>query len=228
MSTFWRRFLLVLGLLGLAGGCNPILLPFFLTAEEPKFPAEFKGLTDEKDKKKEVKVVVLTYSGVQTSEDLLRADRDLAQLVAKHLQELCKTNGENVKVVNPMKVEEYKNANPDWHGTELEDVGRHFKADAVVYVEIGALSMYQPGSSGMFYQGKANLTVSLVDVHDADGFSTPRELTFTYPSEGRGGNIPVDADTPPQLFKMKFFEYLARRLAWQFTAHPTSQHHWCE
>ena len=39
MATFCRRFLLVLGLLGLGGACNPMYLPFFLAGGEPKLPA---------------------------------------------------------------------------------------------------------------------------------------------------------------------------------------------
>src|SRR5712691_7068073 len=102
MSTFWRRSLLVLGLFGLGGGCNPLMLPFFLASGEPKFPAEFQRLATD-DKKKEVRVAVLTYMGVPESEDLFHADRDLAVAVAKQLQTLCKYNEENVAVINPLK-----------------------------------------------------------------------------------------------------------------------------
>src|SRR5205809_769611 len=104
MSTFCRRFLLVLGLLGLGGACNPMYLPFFLAGGEPKLPAELQRLATE-DKNKAVRVAILTYMGVPESEDLFHADRDLAQSVAKQLQTLCKYNQENVGVIDPVKVE---------------------------------------------------------------------------------------------------------------------------
>jgi len=230
MSTFWRRFLLVLGLLGLAGGCNPLMAPFFIFSPEPTFPAEFHPLVA-KDKSQEVRVAILTYMGMETNPELQHADRELTLLLAGKLQELCANNGEKVTVINPLKVEEYKNSHPDWNQqhVELETVGRDLRADYVIYVEINSLSLYQPGTARQFYQGKANLTLSLVNTHKPDDFSAPpRELPFSYPTESRGGNIPVDEDMPPHVFRRNFFEFMARKLAWQFTAHPTNQHHWCE
>ena len=35
-------------------------------------------------------------------------------------------------------------------------------------------------------------------------------------------------DTPPHVFRQNFFDYMGRKLAWKFTAHPTNQHHWAE
>jgi hypothetical protein len=68
------------------------------------------------------------------------------------------------------------------------------------------------------------MTVSVVNVNNPDDLSLPsREFTCIYPREERGGNMAVDADTPPHVFKAKFFNAMARKLAWLFTAHPTSQ-----
>ena len=230
MSTFWRRFLLLLGLLGLGGACNPLMLPFFLASGEPKLPVEYQRLATD-DKKKEVRVAILTYMGVPESEDVFQADRDLAQSVAKQLLTLCKYNEENVAVINPLKVEEYKASRPDWHHhhVDLETVGKDLHADYVIYIEINSLSFYQPGTARQLYQGKANLTLSLVHVNKPDDVSAgPRELPFSYPGESRGGNIPVDDDMPPHVFRQNFFDYIGRKLAWQFTAHPSNQHHWAE
>jgi hypothetical protein len=230
MSTFWRRFLLVLGLIALGGGCNPLYLPFFLASGEPKFPPSYRRLATD-DKKQQVRVAILTYMGVPEGEEVFRADRDLARSVAKELQTLCKYNEENVAVIDPFKVEEYTNERPDWHHQhlDLEKVGKDLKADYVIYIEINSLAFYQPGTYRQFYQGKANLTLSLVNVRKPNDISSgPRELAFSYPSESRGGNVPVDSDTPPQVFRQKFLDYLGRQMAWQFTAHPTNQHHWTE
>jgi len=230
MSTFCRRFLLLLGLLGLGGACNPLMLPFFLGGGEPKFKPEFQRLATD-DKKKEVRVAILTYMGVPENEDVFQADRDLATSVAKQLQELCKYNEENVAVITPLKVEEYKASRPDWHHhhVDLETVGKDLHADYVIYIEINKLSFYQPGAARQLYQGKANLTLSLVHVGKPDDVSAgPRELPFSYPGESRGGSIPVDDDMPPHVFRQNFFDYIGRKLACQFTEHPSNQHHWAE
>src|SRR5262245_35775558 len=223
MSSLLRRVLPLCGLVFLVAGCNPLLFPFLVFGPEPKRPPEYHQLAS---KKKDVKVVILTYMGMDMNTDLLHADREITRLFAKELKELCDYNEEKVTVINPMKVEEYKNKNPDWQTqhSDLSEIGKHFKADYVIYLEINKLSLFQPGTSNMFYRGQANITVSLVDVKNPDDFTTPpREFSYSYPSESRGGNRVVDMDTPLPKFKAEFFESLSRRLAWHFTAHPTSK-----
>jgi hypothetical protein len=223
MSTFWRRFLLVLGLIALGGGCNPLMLPFLFTLKEPTKPAEFHKISSE-DKKKEVKVVVLSYMGLEVRPEFLNADREIMRSLAVHLKQLTEGNKENVTLVNPSKVEEYMRENPDWNSTHLDlnAIGKHFKADYVIYLEIGSLSLYQPDTFGTFYRGLANVTVSLVDINKPDDFTLgSRDITFCYPPEAQGGSQAVDADTPPQMFKMKFLDALGQRLSWMFSDRPT-------
>lgn len=223
MSTFCRRFLLGLGLLALAGGCNPLTGLLILTGEEKKLPAEYHKLAD-KDKKKEVKVVLLTDMPLETRTEFIHADKEITHLFAQQLQKLTKDNGEKILIVNPNKVEEYKNSNPDWkiNHVDLESVGKHFKADYVIHLDVQGLSMFQPGSNNTFYRGQADLNLTLINVKNPDELQpSPRNLTFTYPPEAQGGNLSVDADTPPHLFKQKFLNALARYLSWHFTDRPT-------
>lgn len=218
MSKVQRRIFIILGLIVIAGGCNPFLLPFYLTAKAPMTPAEYFKLASD-DNKKDVKVVILTYSGLETRPEFIQADREIARQTALQLQRQSKLNEEKLTVINPLKVEEYKASHPDWNdGLDLAAIGKHFKADYVVYMEIGNLSMYQPGSSGTFYRGQANITLSLVKVDTPDDFTlSPKEFVYSYPPESQGGNRAVDSDTPPQMFKMEFLQSLGLRLAWQFT-----------
>lgn len=223
MSTFWRRFLLILGLVVLSAGCNPFTGLIMLTGEERKIPAEYHKLAD-KDKKKEVKVVILTDMPLETRAEFVHADKEITHLFALQLQKLTKDNGEKITIVNPNKVEEFKNRDPDWaiNHKDLEEIGKHFKADYVIHLDVQGLSMYQQGSGGGFYRGQADLTLQLINVKSPDELQTsPRNLTYTYPSEAQGGGMLADADTPPYLFKQKFLNALARYLSWQFTDRPT-------
>src|SRR5262245_33875161 len=105
---WWRAALWLV--VALAPGCSPQQLYFILP--EYKKPAELKPLAD-KDKSKEVRVVVLTYSNrLETRPELLGADRDLTQQFARQLQEGCKNNDQNIVIVNPRKVEEFKSSHP--------------------------------------------------------------------------------------------------------------------
>src|SRR5262245_9079924 len=67
MAATWRRWCLLGVFLtaALGSGCNILSLPFFIFGPEPKIEAKLHKLaSDEKDK--EVKVVILAYSGLET------------------------------------------------------------------------------------------------------------------------------------------------------------------
>jgi hypothetical protein len=215
----WLLPALLLVTLACTFGCNPLTFPFFL-GPESSIPPQLKKLASD-DKTQQVTAVVLTYSGLETRPEFLRADRDLGNLIVKQLRESFKDNGENVKLVPPSKVEEFKNTHPTWHTMELAEIGKHFDADYVIYLEIGHLSLYEPGSANSLYRGRADLTVNLVDVNQPDEAPDTKELNITYPTESGGMAIPAE-DKSPQLFKAEFYKRLATQVAWQFTAHLTA------
>lgn len=225
MSTFWRRFLLLLGLLALGGGCNPLMLPFFMTANPvPREKAEYLKLTSS-ERNTNNKVAILTYMSLETRPEFLHADQDLARSLAVQLTKLAEQNEEKITIINPLKIEEYKRKHPGWDSSHLDlvAVGKELKADYVVYLEIGELSMYQPGTLGTIYRGQANITVNLVNVNKPDDFTLgTKEIQYSYPSESQGGSMIVDSDTSPQLFKEKFLTALGRRLSWLFAERPTN------
>jgi hypothetical protein len=224
-----RRRAVLVGLLlasvAFGFGCNMLSVPYFLMQPEPKEKAALKEVAA-KDKDQEVIVVVLVSGGLETRPEFFRADRDLGFRIAKRLQELCKNNEENVKVVSPAKVEEFKNEHPGWRTMDTDEIARRFAADYVINVEVEKLSMYQPGTNNLLYRGDAQLSVTLVDAANP---TVPEEapVQVIYPDESRGGAIPID-DEPPQKFKNDFFEKIATQVAWQFTAHPTSDSYTCE
>jgi hypothetical protein len=227
MAATWRRGALsVLILVAVCGtGCNVLSVPFFLFGPEPKEEPMLKAVAS-KDKDKDVKVVVLTYGGLETRPEFLRADRDLTIQVVKQLREAFKYNEEKVTVVAPSKVDEFKNSHPNWKSMELADIGKRFDADYVIYLEINKLTLYEPGSSNLLYHGRADVTVNLVDVNQPDDAPESKELTAGYPGDSRGSMIPVD-DMTPQAFKAAFFTEVATQIAWHFAAHPTSDSYRC-
>lgn len=220
------HLILVLATALLAVGCvrQLFMLPYYMFAPEPRIPAEMHKLADP-EKKKDVKVVLLTYLPPDGREEFSQADRQINQLFAMQLVRLTQLNKEKLTIVNPLKVEEYKNANPDWNSNhlDLEEVGKHFKADYVVYVEIRALSMYMPNTVGNgFYKGHADLTVTLVNVKNPDDLSNgQRHEVFNYPPESQGEMLAVDSDMPPHIFRAKFLTELTQRLAGFFADRPT-------
>jgi hypothetical protein len=221
----WLLPALVLLVLACTFGCDPFSLPALFLYQDNREPPLLKKLAS--DDKKDVTVVVLTYSGLETRPEFLRADRDLGNLVVKHLRDGFKDNAEKVKVVNPSKVEEFKSNHPNWKQLDLAEVGSRFDADYVIVLEIGRLGMYKPNCFNQIYQGRAELTVSLQDVRHPDEDAEHRDLTIIYPSESAGGEMPTD-EKSPQAFKAEFFTKIATQVAWQFTAHLTRDSRTCD
>jgi hypothetical protein len=217
MTAFPRRSFL--GLLGAAAafctGCQASTLAYFLFPEA-KHEAEMKKLAS--DDNKEVRVAILTYSTeLEMRPELIQADSQLSEMLAAKLVELCKANNENVTIVNPHKVEEFKTSHPNWQqDPNLADIGRQFKADYLIYIELSKLSMYEKDCKQL-YHGQAAMSVQMVDIHNPEESPLPQQISFIYPDAR--GPIPTD-DMQPMEFRQKFISYLAWRLARNWTAVP--------
>jgi len=215
----------VLGAAALAAaGCNVLSLPFFIMGPEPKVPATMQQLASD-DKEKEVKVVVLAAAGLETRTELVRADRDLAVLLTKHLRDGFKYNNESVKVISPTKVENFKSEHPDWQKWDLEDIGKHFEVDYLVYLEVNSLSLYEKGSNNTLYRGRAEVTVSLLDINHPDEVVKQKYFTGLYPGQVKP---PVEvSESNPLDFRRAFLDYMAEQMSWYFTSHPSNKDYSC-
>lgn len=204
---------------GLTTGCNLLSLPFFIFGPEPSVPAEMKQIGS-KDKRNEVSVVVLAYAGPETRPEFIKVDRDLAARIADEMRTAFQANEEKVKVVSPSKVEKFKQEHLSWQTMEPAEIGKHFNADYVVYVELDneSLSLYERGSGRELFRGHADYTVTLVNVHDPDEGTKRKQFSYTYPSEAKAIQA---TDSTVILFKQKFLEQIARKVAWCVTKHPT-------
>jgi hypothetical protein len=196
-------------------GCNPGALAYFFLPENKIDPTIRRIASD--DPKKEPRVVILTYMGMETRQDLVQADVQLGYLLGRALAEACKENKERLTVVSPSKVEEFKSTHPTWYQSDLRDVGRYFKADYVIYLELNHLSLFDKGNLQMLYNGHIDLVVSLVDVNHPDEPNGREEYHESFPSEARA--IAVDAETQPSQFRQMFLAHVARQLTWYFTPH---------
>ncbi|HEY7156657.1 MAG TPA: hypothetical protein VH575_21995 [Gemmataceae bacterium] len=209
-----RGFLMALCSTVLAGCSFPGNLYFLMP--EAKEPATYKRLASE-DKKKEIKVVVWTYAPLETREEFIQVDRQLAELAAQQINQMSKENGEKVTIVSPRKVEVYKNEHPDWTALDPEQVGRYFQADYVIIVEIDRLSLYEPNTHETLLRGRAQFLVKLVDIKHPDDSPSPKRLTDTYPNEARF----VDGSDMDRFgFRDVFLAHAAKHLAFLFVDHP--------
>jgi hypothetical protein len=197
-------------------GCNMLALPFFLIpGMEPKIEAKCKLAAE--DKEKEVKVIILASCGLETRPEFLRVDRDLSRMVAMNLQEAFKKNKEKVTLVPISQIEKYKDEHPNWHSLDPEEIGKHFKADYVINLEIDSISLYEQGSSNTLFRGRTEISLAVVNIKQPkEGPIYKEEYTCEYPRAK--GPIPA-GDSNPAQFRQRFLGVVARELSWRFTAH---------
>jgi hypothetical protein len=216
---------LIMGSVGLTAGCDPGSLAYFLVPESRE-PAKLKNLASEKGKRP-TRVVILTWAGLEMRSEFVNADRQLSEMLGANLMTMAKESKEGLYVTPSRKVAEYKNSHPRWRELDLADVGRQFGADYVIYLEFHSLSMYEPGMANQLLRGRAQMTISLVDVRHPDDSPMQQPFTTVYPTDAHG---PVQAgfDTNPMEFRQKFITHIAKSLSYYFSNYPKRETYFAE
>jgi hypothetical protein len=196
-------------------GCNPLqVLAYFIapdSIEPPQCPLTVKG--------KDVKVLVIAaYASTLPSDPaLMRSDWDLCARLTRLLEERYKENKDRVKIIPPTQVKTYMNGKPGWRELPPQDVGKHFDADWVINLEIESISLYDHGSHNFFYQGTAEIQVTVTDVHKPVGegtvFDEPYQVKYPKSNPMERGEM------SPQKFREKFIDRIARDLTQYFASH---------
>ena len=211
----WRLALLLGTAFVLTIGCNPIQLAGWVFSpdpiEAPKCSLVIKG--------KEAKVVIIAAHAMLPSDyTLMRSDWELSQRLTQLLEERFKENQEQVKVVKPSQVKTYMNKNPKWRELPPQEIGKHFKADWVINLEINSISLFDKSSANFFYHGNADITVTVTDAHKPIGegevYALPYQVEYPKTNPLERSEMGVNQ------FRAKFIERIAKDLAQQFASHP--------
>ena len=206
-----------------ATGCNPLTMAAFIFNRDTKLPAEYPFQTkDEKkeSKKEEITIAVFTNLSPGAVYEFAGSDRELATMFTKRLTNEAKVNKEKITVISPSDVDKFKFENANWKAMHPTAWGKKLKADFVLDIHVGNISVYQPGSGNHVYEGRANVHVDVYDVSKPNG--EPKHKyphTFTYPKTG----MIAAGDMPLPQFKMMFLEKLASELALKHIDHTPSE-----
>lgn len=218
MHRYTRRGVLagVTALLVSNVGCDLGSIMYFL-GPEPKIEAELRQLAKPKEEEPARVVILASTSKLVTDRELFQVDRELAANLARHLIEQAAYNEESITVIHPNKVEEFKNTHPDWKDMDPAEIGRNFKADYVISLEINSIRLFVPRSNGQLLQGQIHVHVALVDVNRPDAPPQRRDFHADYPKTSPLMN--EDASSAMQ-FRPLFLDIAGKKLAWFFSAHP--------
>ena len=158
----------VLGVIPVLASCN-ILAPLAVMGEHRK------KVQPEFDKLGGKRVAVLVWTDPATLFDYPFTRFELATYVGDKLHSEMAQRNLATEVVDPRDVEDFLQKNLDAR-IDPHAVGRQFKADYVVYLEVVGFQIRDPNEP-QFLRGRVNASVSVHDVH-ADPDSLRRfELT---------------------------------------------------
>src|SRR5262245_23618093 len=205
---------LLVGAALLSVGCSPLhAIAYFFTPEHREQPLCPLACAD-----REVTVVVLAnFATPPPHGPLFRSDEDLAVGVTRMLEAQFKENGEKVKLVAQGLVKAYQNKNPRWRELPPQDVGKHFKADYVINLEINSISLADPKNAAYLYQGRADVAVTLTDVSKpvGEGVKFDQPYSIQYPERG-----PMDRnDIGPVQFRALLLNRVAKDITYMFASH---------
>jgi hypothetical protein len=145
------------GLLPLSASCNLLVPVVFIGDHKQKVSPEFDKLAGKR-------VAVLVWVEPSTLFDYQYARLELATYVADKLQTEMTQRGLGTDVVKPRDVEEFLQKNVDAHVNPAV-VGRQFKTDYVIYLEVSEFQIRDPQEPQLL-RGRIAASVSVHDVAD--------------------------------------------------------------
>jgi hypothetical protein len=188
----------------LFGGCQQFVILSYLIGGPPSIEPDFDKETGESLKGKDKTVAVVCFAPRELLAEFPAIDKEIAAQVSFQLAE------HKIAIVKPDYVRAWISAHPKW---ELaEEIGREFKADYVVEIEISTFSLYE-GTSTTLYRGRTEADVSVTKMEEGSGdeiFS--KELDFHYP-------IRVPRHSSEQslvAFKRDYISRLSEKIGWMF------------
>jgi hypothetical protein len=196
----------------LSVGCNPITSLYFLFRGDQKAPAEFPLLP--KGEKKDVTVALLV-AAPDAQWEFVGVDRDLAASVGRKLLEHTKDGKHPIRAVEQGKIDKFKANTPDWKALPAAEIGRQLGADYVIDLSVAAITLYEPGTGKLMYQGQATVEGTVTDV----AAGTQHAHYFANP---RMDSRPA-SDMLMSQYKAKLLDRIADEVTWKHVAHAHDQ-----
>ena len=157
-------------------------------------------------------VVVCRATGISSfSPENVHAPAKLAEAISK----LLKANVDDIEIVDPRKVADWTDHNPD---QPYAEIGEALKADVVVGIDLDEFRL-QKGQT--LYYGEAQVTLRVYDLKSDEPGEAP--WTKTIPQMEFPPLGPVAATGKLGKFRRKFISVLADQIARKFYAHESNK-----
>ena len=200
----WISLLGVCLSLILMAGCQQFVILSYLIGGPPSIEPDFDKETGMSMKKKGKTVAVVCFAPKEMLLEFPQIDDEIAAQVAYRL-------GENkITIIKPDYVRAWVDTHPKW---ELaEEIGREFKADYIIEVELSTFSLFE-GTSTTLYRGRTEADIHVTEMNGEHGDRIySKELDFHFP-------IRIARSSTEQAllpFKREYISRLSEKIGWMF------------
>lgn len=211
----WRWTATLLALVVFNIGCSPIIFMNFLLS--PFMDDKVEPVCRLAEKDKEVKIVIAAHHANLELSEAKFMHHEVARRLGQVLEQRFKENNEKAKIVPATLVQSYQASQTGY--TSPQDIGKHFKADYLILLELDNLSLFEKGSRDQLYRGHAEIQVRVFDMRKpAEEYEKYDKVKrWDYPSVQR---YIERSEIGPEQFRSQFVERICKDLARDFTAHP--------
>ena len=219
-TRFWLRWSL-LGLAFLSAfsiGCSPAtiamaLMPWTSNNVDPEYKLFAKD--------KEITLVMLVnFAQPPFDPDHVAIQSEFPNHLAQFFRKRCQENKHKIKIVAQTEVRS-KQEDLQARGTYTPiEVGKHFKADYVLELNIQSCSLYEKNHYPKAYRGTAEIAIDLYKIGATDEDEFHKDMRFEFP----GLRGPIDAGTMnAAAFRRLFLNKVARDVSKLFIAFPNEE-----
>lgn len=196
-------------------GCSPIIFMNFLLS--PFMDDKVEPVCRLSEKDKEVKIVIAAHHANLELSEVKFMHQEVARRLGQLLEQRFKENKEKGKIVPATLVQSYQASHTGY--ISPQDIGKHFKADYVILLELDNLGLFEKGSRDQLYRGHAEIQVKVFDMRKpAEEYEKYDKVKrWDYPSVQR---FIERSDMSPEQFRGQFVERICKDLARDFVAHP--------
>ena len=179
-------------------GCVGLIANLVHAVGADRIPAEYEGLKDTK-----LAVVTVTDSS-QYSDDVS------ARLLSRRVGNLLTQKVDNVRLVREDQIQQWRDTN-GWDAVDFLSIGRGVEAEKVLGIELTNLQLREGAT---LYRGRADVTLSVLDVKTGEVLYSRDMEDFTYPSTAGQ----YTSETTESRFRKLYLDMLAKQICRAF--HP--------
>ena len=185
-------------ILSTQSGCLGIYANLMHAVGADKVPAEYDGLEETR-----LAIVTVTDSS-QYSNDAS------ARLLSRQVGELLTSEIDELSLVREDLIEQWRDRN-GWDSLDFVQIGRGVKAEKLLGIELTNLRL-RDGAT--LYRGRADVTVSVIDVDTGDVLYRKELEEFTFPTNAGQ----YTSETTEPRFRKLYLRMLAKQIGRSFYA----------